>query len=187
MRPDASSPVHNTKGVILCEDKLLIPKSDSALSRHTVLLCGEEELVWVFLEGGDDGDIFVSFGDILSEVKHKGLAVKDAFKGDVAVAFFDICVIHHLYILVFIHQLVCPVPDFGREKAVACEEGIDAFECNKFTCLYIAYRSGGGCGNGYVEEVDDWCFDRNRKSGDVAIIENVYGYTIVYFVGAYPY
>ena len=39
----------------------------------------------------------------------------------------------------------------------------------------------------YVEEVDDWCFDRNRKSGDVAIIENVYGYTIVYFVGAYPY
>ena len=33
----------------------------------------------------------------------------------------------------------------------------------------------------FVEEVDQWCFDRTRKAGDVAIIENVYGYTICYF------
>ena len=32
-----------------------------------------------------------------------------------------------------------------------------------------------------VEEVDSWCFDRTRKVGDTAIIENVYGYTICYF------
>ncbi len=31
------------------------------------------------------------------------------------------------------------------------------------------------------EEVDEWCFDRTRKIGDVAIIKNVYGYTICYF------
>ena len=36
----------------------------------------------------------------------------------------------------------------------------------------------------WIEEVDNWCFDRNRAVGDVAIIENVYGYTIVYFAGA---
>ena len=36
----------------------------------------------------------------------------------------------------------------------------------------------------WIEEVDSWCFDRNRQVGDVAIIENVYGYTIVYFSGA---
>jgi hypothetical protein len=35
----------------------------------------------------------------------------------------------------------------------------------------------------YVEEIDEWCFDRNRKAGDVAIIENIYGYTIIYFSG----
>ena len=119
------------------------------------MLCGEEKLIRMFLEGGDDGDIFVPFGDILSEVKHKGLAVKNAFKGDVAISFLDICVIHHLYVLVFIHKFVRPIPDFGREKAVASEEGIDALERNKFTRLYITYRSGGGCGNGYVEEVDE--------------------------------
>ena len=72
-----------------------------------------------------------------------------------AIAFLDICVIHHLYILVFIHKFVCPIPDFGREKAVASEEGIYALERNKFTCLYITYRSGGGGGDGYVEEVDE--------------------------------
>ncbi len=32
-----------------------------------------------------------------------------------------------------------------------------------------------------IEEVNDWCFDRNRKVGDVAIIKNAYGYTICYF------
>lgn len=32
-----------------------------------------------------------------------------------------------------------------------------------------------------IEEVDAWCFDRSRKVGDVAIIENDYGYTICYF------
>ena len=35
----------------------------------------------------------------------------------------------------------------------------------------------------WVDELDEWCFDRNRKVGDTAIIENVYGYTIVYFSG----
>ena len=35
-----------------------------------------------------------------------------------------------------------------------------------------------------VEEVDSWCFDRTRKIGDVAIIENAYGYTICYFASA---
>ena len=32
-----------------------------------------------------------------------------------------------------------------------------------------------------VAEIDAWCFDKNRKVGDVAIIANVYGYTICYF------
>ena len=36
-----------------------------------------------------------------------------------------------------------------------------------------------------VEEVNDWCFDRNRKVGDVAIIKNYYGYTICYFSSVY--
>ena len=33
----------------------------------------------------------------------------------------------------------------------------------------------------FIEEVNVWCFDRNRKVGDVAIIETDYGYTICYF------
>ena len=33
----------------------------------------------------------------------------------------------------------------------------------------------------WIEEVDAWCFDRTRQVGDVAIIENDYGYTICYF------
>jgi hypothetical protein len=34
--------------------------------------------------------------------------------------------------------------------------------------------------NDYVREVDEWCFAENRMPGDVAIIENAYGYTICY-------
>lgn len=33
----------------------------------------------------------------------------------------------------------------------------------------------------WIEEVDEWCFDRTRKIGDVAIVKNAYGYTICYF------
>ena len=33
----------------------------------------------------------------------------------------------------------------------------------------------------WIDEVDEWCFDRARQIGDVAIIENDYGYTICYF------
>ena len=33
----------------------------------------------------------------------------------------------------------------------------------------------------FVEEIDEWCFDRNRKIGDVAIIKNYYGYSVCYF------
>lgn len=35
----------------------------------------------------------------------------------------------------------------------------------------------------FVEEVDSWCFDPSRKRGDVAIIENAYGYSVCYFSG----
>ena len=38
----------------------------------------------------------------------------------------------------------------------------------------------------WVEEVDNWCFDRNRRVGDVAIIKNSYGYTICYFAKFVP-
>lgn len=33
----------------------------------------------------------------------------------------------------------------------------------------------------FVKEVDEWCFDRTRQTGDVAIIESIYGYTLCYF------
>ena len=32
----------------------------------------------------------------------------------------------------------------------------------------------------FVEEIDAWCFDPDRKPGDYAIIENPYGYSICY-------
>ena len=32
----------------------------------------------------------------------------------------------------------------------------------------------------YVKEIDEWCFSSDRKVGDCAIIENVYGYSICY-------
>jgi hypothetical protein len=35
----------------------------------------------------------------------------------------------------------------------------------------------------FVDEIDEWCFDNNRRAGDVAIIENVYGFSICYFSG----
>lgn len=34
-----------------------------------------------------------------------------------------------------------------------------------------------------VEEFNDWCFDKDRKTGDVGIVETTYGYHIMYFVG----
>ncbi len=33
----------------------------------------------------------------------------------------------------------------------------------------------------FVEEIDEWCFDRTRQIGDVTIIENVYGYSLCYY------
>lgn len=33
----------------------------------------------------------------------------------------------------------------------------------------------------FVDEIDEWCFDRTRQVGDVAIIENEYGFSICYF------
>ena len=33
----------------------------------------------------------------------------------------------------------------------------------------------------FVDEIDEWCFDRTRQVGDVAIIENDYGFSICYF------
>ena len=32
----------------------------------------------------------------------------------------------------------------------------------------------------FVAEIDAWCFDNNRQSGDYAIIENPYGYSVCY-------
>ena len=32
----------------------------------------------------------------------------------------------------------------------------------------------------FVEEIEQWCFDADRKPGDYAIIENIYGYSICY-------
>lgn len=36
----------------------------------------------------------------------------------------------------------------------------------------------------FVAEIDQWCFDRERQIGDIAIIENPYGYSICYFSSA---
>lgn len=33
-----------------------------------------------------------------------------------------------------------------------------------------------------ITEFDDWCFDPDRKAGDVGIVETTYGYHIMYFV-----
>ena len=33
----------------------------------------------------------------------------------------------------------------------------------------------------FVDEVDEWCFDRSRQVGDVEIIENDYGFSLCYF------
>ena len=49
---------------------------------------------------------------------------------------------------------------------------------------------GGGMGRliqqgDLVEEVDAWCFDRNREAGDIAIIENAYGYSICYIAAVF--
>jgi hypothetical protein len=32
----------------------------------------------------------------------------------------------------------------------------------------------------FIEEIDAWCFDPNRKPGDCAVIENSYGYSVCY-------
>jgi hypothetical protein len=49
------------------------------------------------------------------------------------------------------------------------------------------YGSSQGGGKLYVitpgtfaEEIDEWCFSSERKVGDYAIIENVYGYSLCY-------
>jgi len=40
--------------------------------------------------------------------------------------------------------------------------------------LYVIERGD------FIEEIDDWCFASNRRVGDVAIIENYYGFSICY-------
>ena len=54
------------------------------------------------------------------------------------------------------------------------------------TCDKYGAEQGGGQlymiePGWFVEEIDKWCFDRTRQVGDVAIIENPYGYSICYF------
>ena len=38
-----------------------------------------------------------------------------------------------------------------------------------------------------VNEFDSWIFDKNRKEGDVEMIESDYGYHIMYYVGNREY
>lgn len=55
-------------------------------------------------------------------------------------------------------------------------------------------QDGGSSANGglyenvypgqMVEEFNDWCFDKERKPGDVDIVKTTYGYHIIYFVSA---
>lgn len=51
--------------------------------------------------------------------------------------------------------------------------------------FYGAEQGGGNIYIGepgdWVDELDNWIFDRTRQIGDVAIIKNPYGYTICYF------
>jgi hypothetical protein len=62
--------------------------------------------------------------------------------------------------------------DFREEDVIAIMDGYGG-------------EQGGGKGHlikrgEFVEEVDSWCFDSGRKVGDIAIIENDYGYSICY-------
>lgn len=47
------------------------------------------------------------------------------------------------------------------------------------------YEQGGGqlriiIRGEYIEEIEDWCFDPERKVGDYIIVENSYGYSLCY-------
>jgi len=47
------------------------------------------------------------------------------------------------------------------------------------------YEQGGGqlyiiTRGEFIEEIEDWCFDPERKTGDYRIIENAYGYSLCY-------
>lgn len=62
-------------------------------------------------------------------------------------------------------------------------------EANEAIMIDIMDKYGAEQGGGqlylidpgvWVEEVDAWCFDVNRKPGDYAIIENPYGYSICF-------
>lgn len=65
---------------------------------------------------------------------------------------------------------------------------------NSFAELAKANSSDGSANNGglyenvypnqMVSTFNNWCFDSNRKAGDVDIVKTEYGYHIMYFVGA---
>ncbi len=67
-------------------------------------------------------------------------------------------------------------------KAGATEEAIEKL-MDKYGAEqgggYVRYISRGD----YVDEVDSWCFAHSRTAGDIAIIQNAYGYTICYISG----
>lgn len=62
-------------------------------------------------------------------------------------------------------------------------------EATEATMIEIMDQFGAEQGGGqlylidpgvFVEEIDAWCFDQNRRPGDYAIIENPYGYSICF-------
>lgn len=64
-----------------------------------------------------------------------------------------------------------------KNNETALAETMNSYGSNDSGKLLIVERGT------FVEEIDDWCFDPARQRGDIAMIENVYGYTIIYFSG----
>lgn len=75
---------------------------------------------------------------------------------------------------------------FTAEYALASWENGEATE---ESMIDLMNRYGADQGGGmlhvisrgdYVDEIDEWCFDKDRKVGDYAIIENIYGFSLCY-------
>lgn len=76
--------------------------------------------------------------------------------------------------------------EFTAEFVYARMEGYD-FDEEKIIEIMDEFGSEQGGGEGhliepgdYIEEVDEWCFANDRAEGDIAIVENDYGYSICY-------
>ena len=167
----------NSDNIILYETKYNFQKSD--FETWTYEDGTEKVLATIYITPRDIDNGFSSKGTIYFTVYGE-----DFYFEESTLSIFDLPI--KLGYSVAIRTITLETMEMATKILNLWESG-DATEASMIA-LMDEYGSSQGGGKlhyaepgYYVEEVDSWCFDSERKHGDVAIIESDYGYTICYF------